>query len=416
MRKLRSGLVGGLTDQAVVSFGNFALSVSMARILPVADYGFYSVGMSFLLFFNTLHQAYIVYPLSVHTASASSPRYGHLLRVAVALTPLCALAFLPVLGAALSSMGRLSLLAPAFLALLAWQGQEVFRRSFLARGHHAQAILLDCVRYIGPLAVVLIFAGRITVAGTFLLIAAMSVIGILPLMPGLWRGASCVLHGIAQELTDHWRLAAPVIAANLLAAFTTQWFLWLLAWQHMPEKAASLVALTNVVAIASPVMLGAENILVPELARSRNRLTFAGLMRLVSLHCAICIALVAPFFLLIALYPAETLRLVYGRTTAFAMYPGALVMLAGVYACYLLSYILGATLRGYRAGAATFRMQLYPALLGVTLGSWLTIRFGVEGAALAGLLAGLLRVGTGCFQVLRLRGETVPPQTALAVS
>jgi O-antigen/teichoic acid export membrane protein len=139
-------------------------------------------------------------------------------------------------------------------------------------------------------------------------------------------------------------------------------------------------------------------------------------MRLVSRHCAICIALVAPFFLLITLYPAETLRLVYGSTTAFAMYPGALVMLAGVYACYLLSYILGATLRGYRAGAATFRMQLYPALLGVTLGSWLTIRFGVEGAALAGLLAGLLRVGVGCFQVLRLRGETVPPQTALAVS
>jgi hypothetical protein len=163
-------------------------------------------------------------------------------------------------------------------------------------------------------------------------------------------------------------------------------------------------------------MLGAENILVPELARSRNRLTFAGLMRLVSRHCAICIALVAPFFLLIALYPAEALRLIYGRTTVFAMYPGALVMLAGVYACYLLSYILGATLRGYCAGTATFRMQLYPALLGVTLGSWLTIRFGVDGAVLAGLLAGLLRVGTGCFQVLRLRGETVPPQTALAVS
>jgi hypothetical protein len=50
------------------------------------------------------------------------------------------------------------------------------------------------------------------------------------------------------------------------------------------------------------------------------------------------------------------------------------------------------------------------------LGSWLTLRFGLDGAALASLLAGLLRVGMGCFHVLRLREEIIPSQqTALAV-
>ena len=105
-------LRAGLADQGIVSFGNFALSVSLARILPVGDYGIYSVAMSFLVFFNTLHQAFIIYPLSVHTAG--TPRmYEHLLRVAVLLTLPCALPFLLVLGAGTDN----SEAAVAYLAL-----------------------------------------------------------------------------------------------------------------------------------------------------------------------------------------------------------------------------------------------------------------------------------------------------------
>src|ERR1700761_6481129 len=109
MKLLRSGLAGGLADQAVVSLGNFALSVSLARLLPVAGYGQFSVALSFLLFFNTLHQAVIVYPLSVHAAPADEPRYAQILQSAMILTPLCALMFLPVLGAGLASMGAVAL-------------------------------------------------------------------------------------------------------------------------------------------------------------------------------------------------------------------------------------------------------------------------------------------------------------------
>lgn len=412
MKMLRAGLA----DQGIVSLGNFALSVSLARVLPVGDYGIYSVAMSFLLFFNTLHQAFIIYPLSVHTAGTPVRRYEHLLRVAVLLTLPCALPFLLVLGAGLWSIGRLPLLPVAFLALLAWQIQEVFRRSFIARGRHGSAILIDSVRYLGPLIVVLALTSTIRVSNVFLAIALLSIVSVLPLIPSLWRSRDVALRSIPRELADHWRLAMPVLGANLLLVFTTQWFLWLLAWRHTPDASASLVALTNVVAIASPVMLGAENILVPEIARTRGQLTFASLMRMVGRHSLFCVALVAPFFFAIALFPGQILRLIYGAASPYAAHTGALEMLAGVYACFLLSYILGATLRGYRAGAAVFTMQLYPAILGITLGSWLTLRFGLDGAALASLLAGLLRVGMGCFHVLRLREEIIPPQqTALAV-
>jgi O-antigen/teichoic acid export membrane protein len=414
MKILRSNLSAGLADQAVVSFGNFALSVSLAHILPVAEFGIYSVTMSFLLFFNTLHQAFIIYPLSVRTAGTPPRMHARLLRMAVLLTLPCALPFILILGAALWSIGRLSLLPVASAALLAWQLQEVLRRSLIVRNRLTSAILIDGVRYLGPVIVVVAFSSRIVVTDAYLAIALLSIVSVLPLVRLLWR-PDAALRRIPLELSDHWRLAMPVLGANLLAVFSTQWFLWLLAWRHTPDAAASLVALTNVVAIASPVMLAAENILVPEIARTRHRLTFADLMRVVGRHCLLCIALVTPFFLAIAVFPRQVLGLIYGHSSPYATHVGALEMLAGVYVCFLLSYILAATLRGYRAGAAVFSMQLYPAILGLTLGSWLTLRFGLNGAALASLLAGLLRVAMGSFHVLRLRGETAPPQAMLAV-
>jgi O-antigen/teichoic acid export membrane protein len=414
MRIFRSHLTAGLVDQAMVSMGNFALSVSLARILSVGDYGVYSVTMSFLLFFNTLHQAFIIYPLSVHTAGMPPGRSLQPLWIAALLTLPCALPFLLVMAAGLWSIGHIALLTAASFALLAWQMQEVFRRSLIARGRYGLAILGDGVRYLGPLGAILAHAFAVTVTNVFLVIAILSTISVLPL-------ASMVRHSkktftVAQEFVSHWRLALPVLGANLMAVFTTQWYLWLLAWKHTPGAAAGLVALTNVVAVASPVMLGAENILVPQIARTRSQLTFAGLISVVGRHCLYCVALVAPFFLAIALYPREVLRLIYGAASPYATHFAALEMLVGVYVCFVLSYILAATLRGYRAGAAVFSMQLYPAMLGITLGSWLTIRSGLDGAALASLLAGILRVGMGGYHVMRLRDETVRPPAAVLAS
>ncbi len=412
MRILRSNLTAGLADQAMVSLGNFALSVSLARILPVGEYGIYSVAMSFLLFFNTLHQAFIVYPLSVQAAETDA----HLrpLRIAAALTLPCAAPFLLVMAAGLWSIGHISLLAVTCFALLAWQMQEVFRRSLIARGRYGLAMLIDGVRYLAPLPAILALGAAITVTDVYFVIGAVSAAVALPLVPLLWQ--SKTQFSVPQELAGHWRLASPVLGANLLSVFTTQWFLWLLAWRHSPDAAAGLVALTNVVAIASPVMLGAENILVPKIARARSGLTFSGLMMVVGRYCLFCLALVAPFFLAIALFPRRVLALIYGAASPYGTHIVALEMLAGVYVCFVLSTILAATLRGYRAGAAVFSMQLYPAVLGITLGSWLTIRFGLDGAAFASLLAGILRAGLGASHVMRLREEIVRPEVVLAAS
>ena len=74
------------------------------------------------------------------------------------------------------------------------------------------------------------------------------------------------------------------MGANLLASLSTQWFLWLLAWGHDLTSSAVLVALANIVAFSNPVIYGMENILMPEIARQRDHLTFHGLMHFLRLR------------------------------------------------------------------------------------------------------------------------------------
>ena len=212
-------------------------------------------------------------------------------------------------------------------------------------------------------------------------------------------------------------MASPVLGANLLAAFSTQWCLWLLAWGHDLGSSAVLVALANIVGFASPVMYGLENILVPEIARQRDGLTFSALMALVWRRGLAGGLLLSPFFLIVMIWPAPVLHLFYGAHKSYVQFTFALQMLAAAYFAYVAATILSATLRGYRASAAVLKMQLYPALMGVTLGSWLTLRFGVSGACFAALIAGTMRVAIGCYHVARLRDVTVadgrsPPRIA----
>ncbi|MBV9570694.1 MAG: hypothetical protein JO056_05590 [Alphaproteobacteria bacterium] len=412
----RSHLFGGLTDQAVVSFGNFALSLVLAHQLSRQDYGVFSVALSFILFLNLLHQAFITYPLSVRGASADTCRFQYLLTLAILLTPIFALAVLPVLGAALLSVGRLDLLPLASFALVMWQLQEVIRRGMLARTRYRWTIAIDTLRYLGALGAVVAIASWVTISDVFLVLTAASFVSIVAAAPVLRFRFAAARAGLSREIAIHRELGTPVFLANLLLAFSTQWLLWLLAWIKGPAAAALLAALATVAAIASPLIFGAENVIVPEIARSRDKLTFADLCVLLWRRGGVCLLLAAPLILVLMAFPLQVLQGFYGRSSPYVSHPIDLQILAWAYATYLVSAILGAALRGYGAREGIFRMQLYPALFGVVGGTWLTWRYGVSGACTGALCAGLLRAAVGVHYVRELRRVTPCASTKLAVA
>jgi O-antigen/teichoic acid export membrane protein len=408
LRWVRSSFFGGLSDQAIVSLGNFGLNIALARNFAEHEYGAFSFILSFALFLNTLHQAFVTYPLSVHGAPAERGQFDYFLAIATALTFVEALLFFPVISGAALSVRHPDLVPIACCFLLTWQLQEVYRRGLLARARFAAATANDFARYIVTLAAIMALTHYFTLSlqNAFLLLTAGSLLTCCALLPASAAQLPAALRNISSELRGHWHMAAPVLGANLLAAFSTQWFLWLLAWSRDLSSSAALVALANIVAFSSPVMYGIENILVPEIARLKDGLTHKNLMSLLMRRGLAGGALVLPFFLIVIIWPGPTLHLFYGHHKTYAQFTLALQALGVAYITYLASYIFSATLRGYRATGAVFKMQLYPALLAITLGSWLTLHFGVTGACFAAMVAGFMRACIGYYFVNGLREQT----------
>jgi O-antigen/teichoic acid export membrane protein len=406
-------LTGGLVDQAIVSFGNFALNIALARSLSAAAYGDYCVTLSFILLFNALHQAFVAYPLSVKGASDDVLALKKRVATALVLTLFFAVACLPIFIAGMLSIGQIALMPMAAMMMLCWQMQETVRRGLLAHARFGAASLMDLFRYGAPVIIVMLFYRTIGIETIFPVLALVSFAALIPI---LRRGVLPDVGCVPAAIRDHWRLAAPVLGANLLAALSTQWFLWLLAWRDNPTGAAALVALTNIVAIASPLMIGIENILVPEVARIRASHDHPALLRLVRRRTLACLALIAPFDAVILAAPNQVTRMFYGQETAYHDQSLALRLLVVAYGSYLLATIFSAVLRGCQQSGAVLRVQLFPALAGLSVGSWLTWHFGILGAALAAVIAGLLRAGLGYVYLMRLRADPLPARHAKLVA
>jgi O-antigen/teichoic acid export membrane protein len=235
------------------------------------------------------------------------------------------------------------------------------------------------------------------------------------LAPSL-RQFTAARKALAAEIRRHWHLAAPLLLANLLAAFSNQWFLWLLAAGHDVASAGALVAVSNIVAFSQPLMFGLENVLVPEIARRRVAMNFGALTALLGRRLLAVFALTLPVFLAVLIWPEAILRLVYGAHKSYSQYALALRLMALAYMTYLAGFSLSATLRGYRRAGDVLRMNFHSALLGLSLGTWLVLRDGVTGACLAALLCGALRVAIGCYFVNRLRELTVPERDEIVAA
>ena len=63
-----------LVDQCVVSLGNFALNVQLARDLAVADYGKFALFLGAIFALRCFDYSLISYPLSVRLHSAAARR------------------------------------------------------------------------------------------------------------------------------------------------------------------------------------------------------------------------------------------------------------------------------------------------------------------------------------------------------
>ena len=162
-----------LTDQGVVSLGNFLTTLLMARYLPASEFGVYSLLFSTILFLNALHSALVTVPVLIRGAAMSSTELRQWASAAVRASLVLGTVFGGIAVIAAWMTGRIQLSLIVVAAMMAWQLQATSRSVFCAHVRQRQALPGDALSYLGQAAMVFFLArrGALTVGMAFGVIA-----------------------------------------------------------------------------------------------------------------------------------------------------------------------------------------------------------------------------------------------------
>src|SRR5262245_14687257 len=173
-----------MADQGVVSLGNFAVNLLLARYFAQRDdlssLGSFGVLMGLVLFFNGIQAALVIYPLTVRGTSVGREQIGRMAGMSLVLTFLS----WPLLGAGIIAAALLWSIDPvvgiwAAAAMLLWQLQETLRRGLMAHLRFRAVLPGDAVSYLGQMTIVgfLAWRGTLTLSSTFIAMAVTSGLG-----------------------------------------------------------------------------------------------------------------------------------------------------------------------------------------------------------------------------------------------
>ncbi len=393
MRMLRdtSGM-WAITDQAVVSIGNFTTNIFLGRILRQEVYGTYGVLLETMFWLISLQAALVVYPMSVRGALIDDPQRLRRFATANLVLTLC-MAIPLAIGLMIASGGidqfGISLGFGAGVALLLWHVQELSRRLLFARLRFKEAIVGDAIRYLGQAVVVFAlyayYGSELKLTTVFLALGSTAVLGsfVQAWQIGVAKVPWSEIRPMALEF---WRLGRWMLAANMTFLVSTLGIQWTLAWKHDFNTFGAYVALSNIVKLSHPLMFGIVAIITPAAARAS---VDGG--RLVARHITVKYALqglmiLLPFYLVLVAVPSVAVNFVYGA----GKFPGLENEMRVYVIWYIVLYIssvLGAYLSGLERARHHFHSQLVHAFAAAAIALPLTIQYGLMGMLIGGVIA-----------------------------
>ncbi|MGH9630257.1 MAG: hypothetical protein ACRD7E_18230 [Bryobacteraceae bacterium] len=404
MNAVRSPGFWSLTDQGVVSLGNFLIHVLLARAMSQDLYGIYALMYGVMLVLNNVHASLVIYPLSVTGATAD--REGLLRRCTGASVLTLGLSLLngAVLMAVFASSTGFLAAGLAAVALLAWQWQETVRCAFRAHLNHRNAVAGDTVRYLGQAAVVGVFCyyGKASLEMAFAAIALASVVA------GLIQALQLRLRPIDWESlrempVEYWKLGRWVLPAAMLAILIMQAFPWMLALLYGSAAAAGFQALANVVGPVRPVMFSVGNLIIPTVSQAYQAGGLPSATRPAVKYAIQGAVLILPYSALLFAFPDGALRLLYGSESGYLALGSSLGLVVVSQVIYYLGHVIGAYLGGLRENRFAFLSEVSCALTVMFIGIPLIWTLGLTGAFVALTLAAVAKTGTSLYFCSRLK-------------
>ncbi|HVB56415.1 MAG TPA: hypothetical protein VNE63_08300 [Candidatus Acidoferrales bacterium] len=405
--KLRTGF-WALFDQGAVSLGNFLTQMLLARKLSWSDYGVFALVYGVLFFLINSVGTVVTYPLSVKGASVDSRELSWLAGASVVFDAGLLLPEAAIVFCAVTVLHRLDLFAVVLLALAFWQFQETMRRALMARLGHREAAWGDALSYLGQAAAILVLAGMadLTLESAFMAIATTSaaavVVQLFQVKPRFAGAADA--RALAGE---YWHLGAWSFSTNVSNGLTQQAFPWVLGLLFGTAEAGSFQAVVNLLKVFNPVIVGAQNLIVPAAAKTRRERGVRAASRSGLGYAVGGALLFLPYLIVLLVWPHGVLGLLYGFQSPYSHLELALRLCVFAYAFGYWAEIVGSLLNGLGLPKGSFLAQLGATGTAICVGLPMAMMGGVAGA-LGGLgICALVKAGISLYAVWAgARGDT----------
>ena len=378
-----------LADQALISGCNFLTVLLVARALPQAAFGLYTVAYTSLYISNTLQSALIAEPHAVLSASRRGRAYidyttstGAMQLAMVVLLAAIALVTALVVGSG-TDLGPLILALG--LAAIGWQLQEFCRRVMYVEDRIGSAFFNDLISYGGQLIIVagLAWAGLLTpvsailaIGGTSILAAAIGALQIRPSLGG---------RTIRAEIMGNLRFGKWLAASELTGIVSLRLWAYLIAAIAGAAAAGSFGAASLIFGPINVIVFAVTTVMPIPLARARVEGGDESLRAMIRRFHYLTVPLVMAICLAVAFFAEPITELLYQ-----GKYPGLGTLIAALAVYNIVRYLLALVTVALAASERTRAIFLTSLVgAGVTLasGTWLVAGSGAEGAALGMVLA-----------------------------
>lgn len=399
----------GLLDHGLVSAANFLTMVVAARALGESVFGEFTLVYSLLFLVSRVQNALICQPQYVLGASLRGRTYLRYTSTNALSQVLLALGTcLLVLVAALSSWLVGWHVYPFLLAfapvVLFWQLQDFGRAAMYCEERWRSAFANDLLSYgVQPAVLIVLWrAGELNGPRVLLVIAMTSAVAALV---GCWQIRRSLASWIDIDvIRENWYFGKWLAGANLGNWLSTEAFLYLSAVILDSAAAGILKAASVLFGPIRILVFFTSSVLPVRLSRAYARQGEDALRERVRLSVLIVAPIFAAYCLLVTLLAGPLIRLLYGNNYSNVTRVVGIFAL-GTFAIELAGLISNG-LEVQRQTPAIFVGGVGSSIVAV-VGGWLLIElFGVDGAALSMVLAGVMT--TGVFWYAYRRGDDSP--------
>ncbi len=376
----------------MISASNMCTSIIIGRTCSKAQLGLYASGLSLILLVTAIQSALIAVPYTI--SSPQIPAAEHSLYKGSTILQQLALAMagmMVFLGVGLFASFRSKADLRAVLLTLAVVSGVICFRDFARRISYAElhfgfALVLDALLAVVQLLTVGMLAWYHRLTGTRALLA----VGLASFTAGvMWLAVNrrtirfSYAHALAG-LRVNWQLGRWLFASSVLWSLCIDQYPWLITTMRAPVEAAVWASAYGVMAFLNPIVLALNNDAAPRVSNDFAAHGLAGLTRSVTRSALLAGLITLPVLLLLFVFGARLVRLMYGAKFAGAG-PVVDLLAVGLW-FYAISLSFPYGMLALKRAQVDFAINVACLVSFAVFGLWLVEHHGVRGAACSFLI------------------------------